>query len=572
MRINGHAHIFSLNAVLSTYAIRIVVNRIREKGLPAFVVDAVEKLLNEQMKHPENLTEDELLDRFIGYIAGSPAVKKIIPKKFNLPFGIQISGSRKRAMKRSALQATLDRLSSAFDRGAEAEATIKDVFQTLRIALLPSSVRVAERLFEETGPGEIMTALMMDITSEATAAADHPLFVRQMRELADAAVAFPGRIIPFVAVNTRREDYFELMRRGIEEFGFAGIKLYPSLGVSVTTSRMKRVFDYCLEKDLPILLHCNQGGFHESAASVEFCNPEHWRAILKDRPGLRVCFAHAGGTDQGVMKKDGPEKGDWTHTIEELIEQYDQVYMDISYHTDQMLDEQHEKNYLAWLRKVLKDGKLKKRVIFGTDGWLLRLNLPDSLYINWFEDRLTNTEMELIYETAPAEFLGLPVNGNKKTGGNIRNLVSYLDTRPSVGEQPAEWLIKASETSWSVSRKNQGWSPNNHLHMLTYSFFTRYMTRPQKELNFADAGDLLMRQFTWWNREQVSAKVFRNDRRNVALQLISLCKGSGMRYEDGHTQQSAMEQISSMLGDETKNLAAIGSTLDSIYRFSPDVS
>jgi hypothetical protein len=66
--------------------------------------------------------------------------------------------------------------------------------------------------------------------------------------------------------------------------------------------------------------------------------------------------------------------------------------MDISYHTDQMLDEQHEKNYLAWLRKVLKDGKLKKRVIFGTDGWLLRLNLPDSLYINWFEDRLTNTE------------------------------------------------------------------------------------------------------------------------------------------------------------------------------------
>jgi predicted TIM-barrel fold metal-dependent hydrolase len=71
---------------------------------------------------------------------------------------------------------------------------------------------------------------------------------------------------------------------------------------------MKRVFDYCLEKDLPILLHCNQGGFHESAESVEFCNPEHWRNILKDRPGLRVCFAHAGGTDQGVMKKERARK------------------------------------------------------------------------------------------------------------------------------------------------------------------------------------------------------------------------------------------------------------------------
>ncbi|MFU8861936.1 MAG: amidohydrolase family protein, partial [Cyclonatronaceae bacterium] len=299
-------------------------------------------------------------------------------------------------------------------------------------------------------------------------------------------------IIPFVAVNTRRDDYFELMRRGIEEFGFAGIKLYPSLGVSVTTSRMKRVFGYCLENDLPILLHCNQGGFHESAESVQFCNPEHWRAILKEHPGLRVCFAHAGGTDQGVMKKDGPVQSDWTHTIQELITRYDQVYMDISYHTDQMLAEKHEKN--------------------------------------------------------------------------------YLDSRPSVGEKPAEWLMKASDTSWSVSRKNPGWSPNNHLHMLTYSFFTRYMTSPQKELKFTEAGDLLMRQFTWWNREQVSAKVFRNDRRNVALLLISLCEGSGMRYEDGQTQQSAMEQISSLLGDETKNLASIGSALDSIYRFSPDIS
>jgi len=569
MRINGHAHIFSLNSVLSKYAIRIVVTRINEKGLPAFVGDAVEKLLNDQMKYPENLTEDELLDRFIGYIAGSAAVKKIIPKQFNLPFGIQLPGSKKRVrrLKRAALQATLDRLSSNFDTGAEAEATIRDVFQTLRIAMLPSATHVAARLFEEASPGEIMVALMMDITSEKTATADKALFLRQMKETSEAAVAYPGRIIPFVAVNTRRDNYYELMCRGIEEHGFAGIKLYPSLGIEVISDRMKRVFDYCLDKDLPILLHCNLGGFKENDASVEFGNPAHWRDILKERPKLRVCFAHAGGTDQGPMKKNGPAKGDWTHTVQELITKYDQVYMDISYHTDQMLNEEHEKNYLKWLKSVLKDDKLKKRVIFGTDGWLLRLNLPDSLYMNWFENRLSEAEMKLIYEKAPAEYLGLPVNGQKTMRGNIRNLVEYLDAQPSVGGQPAEWLISVSESSYAIRRRNAGWSPNNHIHLLARAFFrSSYMTAPQKALDFEETGDLLMRQLTWWNREQVSDTVFRNDRRNVALRLISLCEGSGLLYEEGYAKNLALDKIAELLGDESKTIADVGITLDSMFR------
>jgi predicted TIM-barrel fold metal-dependent hydrolase len=569
MRINGHAHIFSLNSVLSRYAIKIVVNRIGAQGLPAFVGDAVEKLLIDQMKKPENLTEEELLDRFIGYISKSKAVKKIFPRRINLPFGLQITGKKSR-LKSSALHATLDRLSSHFDRGSEPEGTIKDVFQTLRISLLPNAERVADRLFEEASPDEIMVALMMDITSEQTAADDQALFLRQMKETAGAAVAWPGRIIPFVAVNTRREDYFELMQRAFDEYGFAGVKLYPSLGVEVTSDRMKRVFDYCIDGDIPVLLHCNQGGFSESRDSVNFGNPEHWRKILEERPALRVCFAHAGGTDQGCMEKEGSVKGQWTHTIQELIAQHDQVYMDISYHVDQMLNETSEGNYLRWLKDLLKDGKTKKRVIFGTDGWLLRLNLPDSLYIKWFEDRFTSAEMKLIYETAPAEFLGIPVNGNTKTGGNIRRLISYLDNQPAVGQQPAEWLIKVSGTSYSVRRKHLSWSPNNHLHMLTVSFFRRYMTDSQKTLSFEVAGDLLMRQFTWWNKEHVSASIFRNDKRNVALQLISLCEGSNLRYENGKNRNAAMEQLSELLGDDTKTLADIGTTLDSFYRVSVD--
>ncbi|MDH5234746.1 MAG: amidohydrolase, partial [Gemmatimonadota bacterium] len=375
MRIDGHTHIFTLHAVLTRHALKLMVDRVRNRGLPEFVTAGLESFLAEQLEHPEVLTEDELLGRFLDRMARTKAFAKFKRTTSGLPLEVTLLGEGLRAVELAAMRSALNRLSGWFDDGARSEGTIADVFAALRIAMLPDITSVADELLRTMGPDDALVALMMDITSEKTAAKDRGQFLVQMKGTREASIARPGRVLPFVAVNTRRPDHFALMRQALEMHGFVGVKLYPSLGVPVTSGAMALVLDYCAEHDVPILLHCSRGGFYESEETRALGDPSLWAGILDARPGLRVCFAHAGGLDQGILDPDGPHPPRWSHAIMELMLAFDHVYTDLAFHTDQMQGPDPEARYLHWLRGLLADRTLGKRVIWGSDYWLLRLGL-----------------------------------------------------------------------------------------------------------------------------------------------------------------------------------------------------
>ena len=71
MFVNGHAHIFNLQSVLSRETISIMLERLRGRGVHECIVEAVERLLTGLLRQPEYLSEDELLVRFVRAIARS---------------------------------------------------------------------------------------------------------------------------------------------------------------------------------------------------------------------------------------------------------------------------------------------------------------------------------------------------------------------------------------------------------------------------------------------------------------------------------------------------------------------
>ena len=73
MFINAHAHIFTLRTVLSREAIRVITQRLRDRGWHEMIVVAVERLLDDLLDKPENLDERELLARLLGKLRGSRA-------------------------------------------------------------------------------------------------------------------------------------------------------------------------------------------------------------------------------------------------------------------------------------------------------------------------------------------------------------------------------------------------------------------------------------------------------------------------------------------------------------------
>ena len=547
----------------------IIARRIGERGAPDFVVEAVAKLLDEQLNRPEYLIEDELLERFLAKIGESESFRRLTADaSTTLPVEVRLLGGGLGNLGRAALRGALDKLSSTFD-DPNAGTGIFDVFETLRMAMQPDCVSVADKLLGHMRPDDVIVALMMDITSETEPDRDRRNFRTQFQGTLEAALQRPGRVLPFIAVNTRRKAHFSLMREAIERHGFVGVKLYPSLGFEVDTDAMRKVYAYCQQRDLPIVMHCTTGGFYRNADTRQFSDPTIWEDILPDFPTLRVCFAHCGGW-AGLAGENGIEPGSWTETVVALMHAHPNVYADLSNHVEMMRGGVPEERYLATLKSLLADTATSDRILFGTDAWLVRLALTDAHFWGYFESRLTPPEFARIAEENPREFFGLP---DESTGAgmrpNIARHVAYLVAhKDQVGADPAAWLRAVTPGVTFVARRARpSWTPNNQAHFYTYRYLRDLMTSGYQALGFERSGALRMRQLTYWQKEHESAALFTQRCEANARKLASFCVTNGAVYEGTYTDTSAVERLTEMFGDGELTLAEAAGMVDAIFRF-----
>src|SRR5688572_18348377 len=136
MRINCHAHIFNLQCILTTETIDIIVGRLSESPV-AFASDGVRGVLESIKDDPRYLSDEDLLRLFLEKIGVSGAFRKAANKLSNpLLAESAFKGLEKASI--SALDDLLAELSRNFDKSDTPGGGIRDLFQTLRIALKPN--------------------------------------------------------------------------------------------------------------------------------------------------------------------------------------------------------------------------------------------------------------------------------------------------------------------------------------------------------------------------------------------------------------------------------------------------
>ncbi|QYF92629.1 amidohydrolase family protein [Massilia sp. PAMC28688] len=66
----------------------------------------------------------------------------------------------------------------------------------------------------------------------------------------------PGRFEVFAGVDPRwGRDGLSTFQRGVEQYGFRGLKLYPPCGYQADDPALTPFYEYCQEHHLPVLLH-----------------------------------------------------------------------------------------------------------------------------------------------------------------------------------------------------------------------------------------------------------------------------------------------------------------------------
>ena len=236
--------------------------------------------------------------------------------------------------------------------------------------------------------------------------------------LARLAAAKPGRVLPFAAVDPRRPDAFAELRRCVEEHGFRGVKLYPPLGYAPTDPRLKDVYKYCVDKNLPVLSHCSRGGVREKGMKddrqADLAGPAAFLPVLEEHKDLRVCLAHFGGWSDwkeylnktrrsSIEPRAAFRTRNWLAHILDLLRsgKYPNLWTDISYTAFEI-----EKNIPA-LDVFLNDEKVASRVLFGSDFYMTEMEETSERRVSIeLRHRLRDEKFRQIAETNPAIWLG----------------------------------------------------------------------------------------------------------------------------------------------------------------------
>lgn len=574
MRINCHAHVFNATAIFTPQTLEILLKRVIDLEIPDLIKNELADQLRSIMKKAaEYVDEETFFRKVVQKVSTSGDFKKLLESLSpNDSLRLEFSGGA--ALQDYAVERLTDllgRIGEALDQEDKdtAKADIMDAIAFLRIALLPDIRHVTDTLMEQLTLQDGVIALTMDITNDG---GDRQLLERQLTDTSAQVLAYPGRIFPFVAVNTRRPEHFSIMETALSGRGFVGVKLYPSLGFPVDSPEMDKVYSYCEERGIPILMHCSEGGFYYADDTRKNSDPSLWKAILPRHPKLRICFGHFGGAR--YLTAPSIPADCWTRTILDLMAQFEGVYADIGYHSEPMAGGSAEANYFANLSALLGQEPHRSRILFGTDYFLSRQRVTEKNYWKYFRKRLSEEEFRRISEENPAAYLGLPA-ADRNAGTAIGNYISFIyRQRDSLLSEAPDWLKGAVKAMYgpgaTLPKPSLGpaWSWNNRVHAYLYTFLAEgQLSDRLKQKGFEAAGLLKLRDLAYWNKGFEAKEIWDQKLKAMAENLDSFFLTNGGSYEKNVTTKRAMGTLEGLFNDGSKYIHEAAEACDAIYTF-----
>lgn len=243
----------------------------------------------------------------------------------------------------------------------------------------------------------------------------------------------------------------DLVRCAVEEAGFVGVKLYPTMGFrphgnlvgDEHLDRIRRNFGahlgqplnrsletlyaWCAAEGVPILAHANPS-YGPAQAYLDRAAPVGWEPVLRAHPKLRVNLAHFG--DFSDDRTPGHPDGPWEHQSIALIREFPgQAFVDLSFHAT-VLESGANYDRVVDSFRALRDADPEMRsVLFGTDWFQLAIVGRSGEYMPRFSAFLDDIGLDAamrgrVFARNGADFLGLrDPAGN---GGRLRRYYEGL--------------------------------------------------------------------------------------------------------------------------------------------------
>jgi len=103
---------------------------------------------------------------------------------------------------------------------------------------------------------------------------------------------WPDRFIVFAGIDPRRgEQAYDLFLKGVESFGFRGLKLYPPMGYAMDHPYLEKIYEYCDTHRLPVLIHT---GNSLDVLDKEFSKVKNAIDVVRRYPNITFILAHSG--------------------------------------------------------------------------------------------------------------------------------------------------------------------------------------------------------------------------------------------------------------------------------------
>ena len=207
----------------------------------------------------------------------------------------------------------------------------------------------------------------------------------------------------------------------------------------------------CQMHQIPIICHGSRGGVfaHDymlyydyifpadevsEAEKMDFfeeicVSPWAWENVLRDFPGLYLCLAHFGGEESWCDDLSKPDN--WVRKLVELMERYENFYVDLSYFIFNENDKCHK------LERLVKEHpKIKKKLLFGTDWYMTLVALGGKSYRSFCEDAwkafMEIPDGEKLWVNCtflnPFTFYGIYEKDPQSGVSKLENIAAALDT------------------------------------------------------------------------------------------------------------------------------------------------
>ncbi len=254
---------------------------------------------------------------------------------------------------------------------------------------------------------------------------------KQHLELAQIA-ELDDSCIPFIGVDPRRYNIFDMVKKWHINYNFRGIKLYPPLGFYPNDKRLSSIYKYASTNNLPVLAHCSRGGVSIKKVTKEMLNepnpigrpvvkkkaklfsdiytdPANYNPIATKYPDLKICLAHFGGDtewdkylEQPWSSNNAEASKSWLSVILDLMQKHDNIYTDISSTLFK------KECYIDLLLVLLENKKVRERVLFGSDYYMMeREKSQEREMAIKIRSRLGPELFKQIAETNPKRYLGI---------------------------------------------------------------------------------------------------------------------------------------------------------------------